>query len=139
MWYEEAQAAPRRSSSSGEMTLSERLLADLRSFTTTRSSRPEPQHADAEDDSIHNRPTARRARCFESDYFAATDLLKERMNKRYPDAYHARLSARDDRPYDYGAKRADAVDTASTAIAMALREGATVKDAAEIGAASVGI
>ena len=61
------------------------------------------------------------------------------MDRRYPDSYHARLSANSNRPYDYGAKRADAVDTASAAIAMALRGGATIEQAAEAGAVSVGI
>jgi len=76
---------------------------------------------------------------FEGDYHAATTLLKQRMNKNFPDNFHARLGSQSNSMYDYGEDRAGAVDTASTAIAMALRNGATVSQAAEAGAASVGI
>ncbi|AYO84672.1 hypothetical protein [Methylobacterium brachiatum] len=76
---------------------------------------------------------------FEGDYHAATNLLKQRMDKSFPDNFHARLGSQTNSMYDYGEDRAGAVDTASTAIAMALRNGATVSQAAEAGAASVGI
>ncbi|MHB2208262.1 hypothetical protein [Methylobacterium sp. CM6257] len=82
---------------------------------------------------------ATKARNFEDDYHAATIMLKARMDKSFPDNYHARLSSGENSPYDYGEDRALAVDTTSTAIAMALRDGATVRQAAEAGAASVGI
>ncbi|TXM72654.1 hypothetical protein FV226_11560 [Methylobacterium sp. WL12] len=84
-------------------------------------------------------PTPGKARSFETDYHVATQILKTRMNKRYPDNYHARLSAGSNQSYDYGEERAGAVDAASTAIAMSLRKGATVEQAAEAGAKSVGI
>jgi hypothetical protein len=83
--------------------------------------------------------TATKARKFEDDYHAATNMLKTRMDKSFPDSYHARLSSGENSPYDHGEDRALAVDTTSTAIAMALRNGATVRQAAEAGAASVGI
>lgn len=83
--------------------------------------------------------TAAKARNFEDDYHAATNMLKMRMDKNFPDNYHARLSSGENSPYDHGEDRALAVDTTSTAIAMALRSGATVRQAAEAGAASVGI
>jgi hypothetical protein len=82
---------------------------------------------------------ATKARNFEDDYHAATIMLKARMDKSFPDNYHARLSSGENSPYDYGEDRALGVDTTSTAIAMALRDGATVRQAAEAGAASVGI
>lgn len=78
-------------------------------------------------------------RAFEAKYNAATHLLKHRMNSKFPDSYHAKLGSSQNNAYDYGVGRAEAVDTASTAIAMALREGATVQQAADAGAASVGI
>ncbi|MDR7040468.1 hypothetical protein J2X36_005251 [Methylobacterium sp. BE186] len=78
-------------------------------------------------------------RNFEEDYNAASAMLRGRMNARYPDSYHARLGGGGNNAYDYGDKRSHAVDTASTAIAQALRGGATVYEAAEAGAASVGI
>jgi hypothetical protein len=83
--------------------------------------------------------TAAKARNFEGDYHAATTMLKMRMDRSFPDNYHARLSSGENSPYDHGEDRALAVDTTSTAIAMSLRSGATVRQAAEAGAASVGI
>ncbi|AWN43152.1 hypothetical protein DK389_24985 [Methylobacterium durans] len=78
-------------------------------------------------------------RNFEEDYNAASAMLKGRMNARYPDSYHARLGGGGNNSYNYGDKRSQAVDTASTAIAHALRAGATAHQAAEAGAASIGI
>src|SRR6476620_9673664 len=69
--------------------------------------------------------TETKARNFEDDYHAATNMLKMRMDRSFPDNYHARLSSGENSPYDYGEDRALAVDTTSTAIAMALRDGAT--------------
>jgi hypothetical protein len=79
------------------------------------------------------------ARKFEEDYKAATRLLKKRMDSRFPDNYHARPSAGSENTYDHGEERAAAIDTMSAAIATALRNGATVKQAAAAGAASVSI
>lgn len=78
-------------------------------------------------------------RGFEEDYKAAAVLLKRRLNESYPDNFHARLGNRSNDARDHGSERAQAVDTASAAIALALRNGATVWEAAEAGAASVGI
>jgi hypothetical protein len=64
-----------------------------------------------------------RVESFEKDYNAAALMLRSGVNT----------------PYDHGEDRALAVDTMSTAIAMALRDGATVEQAAAAGAASVGI
>ena len=83
--------------------------------------------------------TADRSRNFDADYRAATNLLKIRMGNSFPDNYHARPSAGTNSTRDFGDERAEAIDTASAAIADALRKGATVKQAAEAGAASVGI
>ncbi|GJE12365.1 MULTISPECIES: hypothetical protein [Methylobacterium] len=84
--------------------------------------------------------TARaRGRNFDDDYRAATTMLKTRVDREFPDSYYARLSSKSNSSYDYGQDRALAVDTMSTAIAMALRGGATVRQAADAGAASVGI
>jgi hypothetical protein len=78
-------------------------------------------------------------RNFDEDYRAATRMLKGRIDKEFPDSYYAGLSSKSNSSYDYGQDRAIAVDTISTAIAMALRNGATVRQAADAGAASVGI
>lgn len=83
--------------------------------------------------------TSDKPRNFDEDYRSATYMLKMRMDKKFPDNYHARLSSRENSPYDHGQDRALAVDAVSIAIAMALRNGATVRQAAEAGAASVGI
>ncbi|AWN43789.1 hypothetical protein [Methylobacterium durans] len=78
-------------------------------------------------------------RNFKEDYNAASAMLKGRMDAKYPDTFHARLGGGGNNAYQYGDKRSQAVDTASTAIAQALRDGATAHEAAEAGAASIGI
>jgi hypothetical protein len=83
--------------------------------------------------------TAVKARDFEEDYNSATKMLRLRMDNSFPDNYYARLSSRTVTTYGHGEDRALAVDTMSTAIAMSLRDGATVQQAADAGAASVGI
>ncbi|MCJ2068783.1 hypothetical protein MKK75_08205 [Methylobacterium sp. J-030] len=87
----------------------------------------------------HEDRSADKSRNFDADYRAATIMLKTRMGNSYPDNYHARPSAGTNSTRDFGDERAEAIDTASAAIAAALRKGATVKQAAEAGAASVGI
>lgn len=80
-----------------------------------------------------------RATNFDDDYREATDILKPRMDRRFPDNYRARLGTDGSNTYDYGQDRAAAVDTMSSEIATALRNGATVRQAAEAGAAGAGI
>jgi hypothetical protein len=80
-----------------------------------------------------------RARNFEADYNAAATILRDRMGRKFPDGHYAKLRSGVNTPYDHGEDRALAVDTMSTAIAMALRGGATVEQAAKAGAESVGI
>ncbi|KST56786.1 hypothetical protein AO398_09395 [Methylobacterium sp. GXS13] len=80
-----------------------------------------------------------RGRNFDDDYRAATNILKTRMSNRFPDNYHARMGSEKNNARDFGDERAEAIDTASAVIATALRDGATVKQAADAGAASVGI
>ncbi|MBP1180969.1 hypothetical protein [Methylobacterium sp. PvR107] len=83
--------------------------------------------------------TATRSRNFDDDYRAATKILKMRMDARFPDNFHARMGSETNSMRDFGDERAGAIDTASAAIAAALRNGATVKQAADAGAASVGL
>lgn len=78
-------------------------------------------------------------RNFDDRYAAAVRLLRTRIDQEFPDAYHARLSLGRNSSSDYGQDRALAIDTMSIAIAMALRTGATVQQAANAGAASIGI
>ncbi|MCJ2137285.1 hypothetical protein MKK69_25110 [Methylobacterium sp. J-026] len=87
----------------------------------------------------HEDRAADKSRNFDADYRAATNMLKTRMGNSFPDNYHARPSPGANSMRDFGDERAEAIDTASAAIAAALRKGATVKQAAEAGAASVGI
>lgn len=83
--------------------------------------------------------TAQRSRNFDDDYRAATEILKMRMDAHFPDNFHARMGSEANSMRDFGDERAGAIDTASSTIAAALRRGSTVKQAAEAGAASVGI
>ncbi|MGX9979615.1 hypothetical protein [Methylobacterium fujisawaense] len=80
-----------------------------------------------------------RDRNFDADFRAAVMMLKARMGNRFPDNFHARVGSETNSARDYGDERAEAIDTASAAIANALRNGASVKQAAEAGAASLGI
>jgi hypothetical protein len=80
-----------------------------------------------------------RAMNFDNDYRQATELLKTRMDRRFPDNYRAKLGTDGSGTYDHGQDRAAAVDTMSSGIATALRNGATVRQAAEAGAAGAGI
>ena len=83
--------------------------------------------------------SASKGRDFEANYAAAAQLLRTRIDREFPDAYYARLSSGRNSSYEYGQDRALAIDTMSIAIAMALRNGATVPQAAAAGAASIGI
>jgi hypothetical protein len=83
--------------------------------------------------------SASKDRNFEENYAAAARLLRTRIDQEFPDAYYARLSSGRNSSCDYGQDRALAIDTMSIAIAMALRNGATVQQAATAGAASIGI
>jgi hypothetical protein len=80
-----------------------------------------------------------RAMNFDDDYRQATELLKTRMDRRFPDNYRAKLGTDGSGTYDHGQDRAAAVDTMSSEIATAPRNGATVRQAAEAGAAGAGI
>jgi len=80
-----------------------------------------------------------KSRNFDDDYNAATNMLKRKMDLKFPDNYSGRSNSEAGKGYRHGEDRASAIDTMSAAIAAALRNGATVKQAAEAGAASVGI
>ena len=76
---------------------------------------------------------------FSSNFNTAMMVLNQRINSRFPDNYEAGSNANRDYSRDYGDDRAAAIDTASAAVAAALRKGAGVREAAEAGAASIGI
>jgi hypothetical protein len=79
------------------------------------------------------------SRDFSNDYDQAMLILNHRINKRFPDNYQAGFNLNREHGRDYGNDRAAAIDTASAAIAAALRKGATIQQAAEAGATSIGI
>lgn len=78
-------------------------------------------------------------RNFDRDYESARYMLKYKLDGRFPDNYQSRHSGGSGHSYQHGEDRARAVDTMSAAIATALRNGATVQQAAAAGAASIGI
>lgn len=78
-------------------------------------------------------------RNFESDYAAASKILRDRLDTKFPDNYHASSENRSNRMQDHGANRKDAIDAISKEISLALRQGATVRDAAARGAKAVGL
>lgn len=81
----------------------------------------------------------RSPRNFDQDYRDATAILRLRLDRKFPDGQYARLRSESATPYDNGESRVHAVDQMSAAIASALRKGATVREAAEAGAASIDI
>lgn len=118
----------------------EYLIAKLEwHFSNKKSEREFRQMTNASGDKSPKTAFDNHHQGFEEDYKAAAVLLKRRLNESYPDNFHARLGNRSNDARDHGSERAQAVDTASAAIALALRNGATVWEAAEAGAASVGI
>ncbi|WCS24473.1 hypothetical protein LOK46_25615 [Methylobacterium sp. NMS14P] len=88
---------------------------------------------------IRRKDTLRRTRNFDHDYTAAVRRLRDRLDRKFPDGQYAHRRMRLSVTQDHAEDRAQAVDTMSAVIAMALRNGATVDEAAEAGAASVGI
>jgi hypothetical protein len=78
-------------------------------------------------------------RNFATDYAAASKLLRDQLDTKFPDNYHASFESRLDRMRDHGAERKDAIDAISKEISLALRQGTTVRDAAARGAKAVGL
>lgn len=84
-------------------------------------------------------PSAYHRAGFEKDYNSASALLEQRMDAKFPGSFHDKLGSGPNNAYAHGEKRSDTVDDASVAIAQALRNGATVEEAAEAGAAKIGV
>lgn len=76
---------------------------------------------------------------FNEDYITAINLVKPDLEEKFPDNYVTRSGSQASRGYDHGEDRAAALDTMSAAVAAALRDGATVRQAAKAGTASIGI
>jgi hypothetical protein len=83
--------------------------------------------------------TSNARRDFTADYNAAVQVIKPKIDVSFPDNYQANFKRNRSTVSDYSSDRAEAIDTSSAAIAAALRTGATVRQAAEAGAMSVGI
>ncbi|MGH1571027.1 hypothetical protein ACRAWG_10465 [Methylobacterium sp. P31] len=116
------------------------LISKLTQFFLGRAhTRRATSNAKEREAGTFNSAFSGKAESFEKDYNAAARMLKDRMDQKFPDGHYAKLRSGVNTPYDHGEDRALAVDTMSTAIAMALRDGATVEQAAAAGAASVGI
>lgn len=97
------------------------------------------QEAAAREDGAFAGARGHEAEAFERDYRAAVALLKRRMDEAHPAAFHRKLSRLGSSAYEYGERRMEVVDDASTAIAMSLREGDSIAQAAEKGAARIGV
>ncbi|WP_162560928.1 hypothetical protein [Methylobacterium durans] len=76
---------------------------------------------------------------FEQKYSEAVKLLECRLDQRLPSGYNAKLDPEERYIYTHGVRRVDDVDKISTVIAKALQEGATISEAADAGAVSVGL
>jgi len=75
----------------------------------------------------------------EARYNAAIEDLEVRFGRRFPADYHAKLGMDAKYVYGHGVARTGAVDTMSSAIVKALQEGASISQAADAGAASIGL
>jgi hypothetical protein len=111
----------------------EELLAARRTVERNQKS------ARAKEDGTFEDKDTFRSKDFDKDYDAARRMLKARLDSKYPDKYHAMLRTGFDPLRDYAAERIDAVDKMSAAIADALREGASVKEAADRAARTIGL
>ncbi|MCJ2058450.1 hypothetical protein MKL09_18075 [Methylobacterium sp. J-048] len=122
------------------MNTNKSLFSKIVAFFTFRASASDDNEGyESRDNGSYNSNSGNMSADFDGDYRSATAILRERMSKRFPDNFYARVGSEMNSARDYGDERASAIDTASAAIAAALRKGATVKQAADAGAASVGI
>ncbi|MCJ2115724.1 hypothetical protein MKK65_03800 [Methylobacterium sp. J-001] len=122
------------------MNVVKRLLLQIVDFMSARPGQAENYQLRASAD--NSGPGARASKTpkdFSGDYRTATDMLRDRINRRFPDNFHARVGSNANSMQDFGDERAGAIDMSSSAIAAALRDGATARQAADAGAASVGI
>lgn len=116
------------------------LIARILQFFIDRSNRPRDPSVDGEvGRSVREDRAVSKPRNFDADYREATNMLKTRLGNRFPDNYQARVGSQANSTRDFGDERAEAIDTASAAIAEALRNGATPRQAAAAGANSIGI
>lgn len=110
-------------------------LMDLFRFLKSIFSQPSDPRKSRQVDAVSSKDPSL-PRDFTADYNAATQIIKPLIDLKFPDNYHANFERNRDAATEYGAERAEAVDRASSAIAAALRKGATVKQAADAGVAS---
>ena len=61
------------------------------------------------------------------------------MDANFPESFHDKLRSGPNNAYTHGERRSATVDDASIAIAQALQGGASIEEAAEAGAAKIGI
>jgi hypothetical protein len=111
-----------------------RFLRSLKLFFSQSNSSKKPEEVGSSEGTASNS-----RRDFTADYNAAVQIIKPKVDVRFPDNYQANFKRNRDTVTDYSGDRAEAIDTSSAAIAAALRTGATVRQAAEAGATSVGI
>lgn len=76
---------------------------------------------------------------FSDDFAISSNLIRVKMNERFPDNYHARLLPGYNPKHDYSTARSEAIDTSSAAIATSLRNGSGVEDAVISGSKSIGL
>ena len=76
---------------------------------------------------------------FDKDYDVACMIVRDSINKRFPDNYHARSMPDFDPHFNYSSRKSEAIDISSTAIAAALRKGKGISNAIEAGSTSIGL
>ncbi|MCJ2057094.1 hypothetical protein MKL09_11065 [Methylobacterium sp. J-048] len=122
------------------MNTIKKLISNFAEFMSARPGRAENHQLLASEDERGSGARATKTpKDFSGDYRIATDMLRDRINRRFPDNFHARVGSNANSMHDFGDERAGAIDMSSSVIAAALRDGATARQAADAGAASVGI
>lgn len=117
-----------------------RLFSQFASFMSARPDQAEDNQFSASGDGrCSGAKASKTPKDFSGDYRTATGMLRDRINKHFPDNFHARVGSNANSMHDFGDERAGAIDMSSSAIAAALRDGATARQAADAGAASIGI
>jgi hypothetical protein len=122
------------------MNTIKKLISNFAKFMSARPGQAENHQLLASEDARGSSARAAKTpKDFSGDYRLAMDMLRDRINRRFPDNFHARVGSNANSMQDFGDERAGAIDMSSSAIAAALRDGATARQAADAGAASVGI
>lgn len=102
------------------------------------SKRNQKNISQIEEGAYRDAPTLSNSK-FNDEYDLACGILKRKLNEHFPDNYHASSCAGYDPQRNYSFERSEAIDKSSSVISRALRTGAGVNRAVELGLKSIGL